>query len=199
MCLGKQWVPPESSEENTYVLGYSFAMLSVSSVLAAVFSNFELTLYATDEEKMDWRDQGILMPTSHLMAFIKPINVQSSGTNTSGVVDPDTIILPDFFVSWASTPIRLNPNYAVVAHEAEIWFKEYVQLTMSSKPPSSYISDCANTMKKHTSNRWKRISGTFLEHSHQMLRQLNIAPLSIIAIGFVDETSLSIFKFTNST
>ncbi|KAH8651929.1 terpene synthase metal binding domain protein [Tricladium varicosporioides] len=38
--------------------------------------------------------------------------------------DPGTVILPDLFVSWASTPIRLNPNYSVVVPEAELWFKE---------------------------------------------------------------------------
>jgi hypothetical protein len=127
-------------------------MLSISSVLAAVFSKFELTLYRTDEETMDWRDQTLLVNRSHIMAFVTPINLLSSDTNIPPFKDPDTVILPDLFVSWASTPIKLNPNYAVVAPEAENWFKEYVLITMSAKSFLSHISEYANTTRKPTKN-----------------------------------------------
>jgi hypothetical protein len=128
-------------------------MLSITSVVAAVVSNFELALYKTNEETMDWRDQTLLVNRSHIMAFVRPIDLPSpqtqngSHTMTSAasgrassdmnvsvlLEDPDTVILPDLFVSWASTPIKLNPNYSVVAREAEIWFKEYVQLPLYSQ------------------------------------------------------------------
>lgn len=128
-------------------------MLSITSVVAAVVSNFELAFYETNEETMDWRDQTLLVNRSHIMAFVRPIDLPSPKTQkgsctmtsaTSGrassdmnvpvlLDDPDTVILPDLFISWASTPIKLNPNYSVVAREAEIWFKEYVQLSLYSQ------------------------------------------------------------------
>lgn len=109
-------------------------MLSMTSVLAAVFSNFELTLHGTDEETMDWRDQTLLVNRSHVMAFVKPISLLSPNTNISQLKDSDSVILPDLFISWASTPIKLNANYAVVAPEAEAWFQEYVLIATFPKP-----------------------------------------------------------------
>lgn len=100
-------------------------MLSISSVLAAVFSNFELTLHETDDETMDWRDQTLMVNKSHIKAFVKPIHIPTSITPQ---VEEDTVILPDLFVSWASAPIVLNPNYDIVAPQAETWFKEYVSV-----------------------------------------------------------------------
>ncbi|KFY70969.1 hypothetical protein V498_10170, partial [Pseudogymnoascus sp. VKM F-4517 (FW-2822)] len=99
-------------------------MLSMTSILAAVFSNFELILHETDEETMDWRDQTLLVNRSHVMAFVKPINLPSSDTNIPLPKEPDSVLIPDLFISWASTPIELNANYAVVAPEAENWFRE---------------------------------------------------------------------------
>ncbi|KAN0103506.1 Cytochrome P450 [Hyaloscypha variabilis] len=148
-----RWLDPQSGLEEWFVpfskgprmcLGKHIAMLSITSVVAAVVSNFELALHETNEETMDWRDQTLLVNRSHIMAFVRPIDLPSpqtqkgSDTMTSAasgrassdmnvpvlLEDPDTVILPDLFVSWASTPIKLNPNYSVVAREAEIWFKE---------------------------------------------------------------------------
>lgn len=127
-------------------------MLSITSVLAAVFSNFELTLHETDEETMDWRDQTLLVNKSHVMAFVKPISLLSPDTTMPRLKDLDSVILPDLFISWASTPIKLNANYAVVAPEAEAWFKEYVPIAMLPKPSPLHIPEFANTMRKHTEN-----------------------------------------------
>lgn len=127
-------------------------MLSMTSVLAALFSNFELTLHETDEETMDWRDQTLLVNRSHVMAFVKPINLPSPDTNISRLKDSDSVILPDLFISWASTPIKLNANYAVVAPEAETWFQEYVPIAKFPKPSPLHIPEFANTMRKHTEN-----------------------------------------------
>lgn len=124
----------------------------MTSVLAALFSNFELTLHETDEETMDWRDQTLLVNRSHVMAFVKPINFPSPDTNISRLEDPDSVILPDLFISWASAPIKLNANYAVVAPEAETWFQEYVPIATFPKPPPLHIPEFANTMRKHTEN-----------------------------------------------
>lgn len=127
-------------------------MLSMTSVLAAVFSNFELILHETDEETMDWRDQTLLVNRSHVMAFVKPINLPSPDTNIPLPKEPDSVIIPDLFISWASTPIELNANYGVVAPEAETWFREYVPTATFPKPSHLHNPESANTMRKHTEN-----------------------------------------------
>lgn len=127
-------------------------MLSMTSVLAAVFSNFELILHETDEESMDWRDQTLLVNRSHVMAFVKPIDLPPPNTSIPRPKDSDSVIIPDLFISWASTPIKLNANYAVVAPEAETWFQEYVPIATFPKPPHLHNPESANTMIKHTGN-----------------------------------------------
>jgi hypothetical protein len=124
-------------------------MLSISSVLAAVFSNFELTLDETDHERMEWRDQTLLVNKSRIMAFVTPVNLSAS------LQEPATVILPDLFVSWAATPIKLNPLYAIEAPRAELWFKEYVPLPKAKPffPLTHYqLSEPANTTRKCTRN-----------------------------------------------
>ncbi|KFZ23007.1 hypothetical protein V502_02504 [Pseudogymnoascus sp. VKM F-4520 (FW-2644)] len=125
-----RWLSPQSNDLDDWFISFSkgprmclgkhLAMLSMTSVLAALFSNFELTLHETDEETMDWRDQTLLVNRSHVMAFVKPINFPSPDTNISRLEDSDTVILPDLFISWASAPIKLSSPRSF----PETWFQE---------------------------------------------------------------------------
>jgi hypothetical protein len=118
----------------------SIAMLSISSVLAAIFSNFQFSLHETDDETMDWKDQTLMVNKKHIMTLVRPLpptqrpmdfhsvaSVLEKGlSNTKipmAIQEPDTVILPDLFVCWSADPIKLNPHYSTVAPQAEEWFK----------------------------------------------------------------------------
>jgi len=104
-------------------------MLSIFSVLAALFINFELALHETNDETMEWRDQTLMVKKAHIKAFVTPIDLQPLFTSISRLQESDKVIIPDLFVSWAATPIKCNSHYAVEAPKAEIWFKEYLSIT----------------------------------------------------------------------
>jgi hypothetical protein len=52
-------------------------------------------------------------PRNQNLAIIKELSTQT-----------ETVPLPDLFVSWASVPLKLNPNYPTVSKAADQWFKE---------------------------------------------------------------------------
>jgi len=60
--------------------------------------------------------------------------------------ETDTVILPNLRVGWASTPIKLNPHYSVVAPEAEEWFKEYDRPLQISQ---IYVAEKYSSIFKH--------------------------------------------------
>lgn len=113
----------------------SIAMLSIASTIAALFTNFEFSLHETDDQTMEWQDQTLMINKKNLKVFVKPLppskvpsdddiaSKLEKGISLSPVVpDADSVILPDLFVSWAATPVKLNPHYKTIAPQAEEWF-----------------------------------------------------------------------------
>lgn len=120
----------------------SIAMLSIASVLATLFHNFDLTLHETDDDTMAWRDQTLMVNKKNMKTFIKPRGPSKSlydfqnlasrlekglsdTTIPPAIPEPDSVILPDLFVLWAATPVKLNPHYWTVSPQAEEWFRMY--------------------------------------------------------------------------
>lgn len=124
------------------------AMLSITSVIAAIFSNFQFTLHETDDETMDWQDQTLLVNKKHISTFVKPLppakpqpdplaiasaleNGLSQTRIPAQIQDDDMVTIPDLFVGWAAIPAKVNPHYVTVAPRAEEWFRVYVSPSSS--------------------------------------------------------------------
>jgi hypothetical protein len=122
-------------------------MLVICNILAVLFSNFDLALYETNEESLEWKDQTLMVTKSHVMMHARPIfnseGSEASDNNREKILStPEqtcgqtaaapgkapsvagTVLLPDLFVFWAKTPLKFNPNYERISREADIWFKE---------------------------------------------------------------------------
>ena len=129
----------------------SLAMLMMRVVVANLITNFDITPNSGADMLAYWdRYSSMLkrplevnlvpisfskvsknntkqMETRKVISIVRK-STEINSSNGSSEVPPyeNTLLLPDLFVSWASIPLRLNPNLGNAEEEAEEWFKEQV-------------------------------------------------------------------------